>query len=371
MSDRLPESNGATGSASATESPGIIGTTIAADAVGITGTTIAADSVGITGTTVAAVSVGITGTTVAAGSVGTGSSASSADGTVYDLGYKPHEGPRLGRSAAIRTMIVDGSRRALGLRRKPWTKVVPWALIAAAIVPAAWVVALTFVAAGFSLEDAGPFGDPAEFFEIIGNIAMIFVALVAPTLLIPDRENGVLAIYASRPVRALDYLMARGIALVLLTSLIILIPHTILYFGISALYVDGFRAGVVEHADKIPAILGTTAAYVLGYGAPAFLVAVFVRRVAIASGVYVLVMLMSSALVEITPRATEQLIFKFMAPLALMWNPLSVRDWLFEREPEQWVLDRVGLEPWVGAIAIVVITIATGVIAHRKYRGAF
>lgn len=295
----------------------------------------------------------------------------SAEGTVYDLGYAPHEGSRLGRRAAIRAMILDGSRRALGLRRKPWAKWSPWSLIAAAIVPAAWVVALTFVAAGFTLEDAGPFGDPAQFFQIIGTLALLFVALIAPTLLIPDRENGVLAIYASRPVRAMDYLLARGATLVLLTSLFILIPHTILYFGISALYVDGFRAGLVEHGKEIPAILGTTAAYVLGYGAPAFLVAVFVRRVPIASGVYVLVMIMSGALIEITPRATEQIVFKILAPLALLWNPLSVRDWLFDREPEQWVLDRVGLDPWVGAVAIVVIAIVTGVIAHRRYRGAF
>jgi len=296
---------------------------------------------------------------------------STAEGTVYDLGYAPHEGLRLGRRAAIRAMIIDGSRRALGLRRKPWAKWSPWSLIAAALVPAAWVVALTFVAAGFTLEDAGPFGDPAQFFQIIGTLAMLFVAHVAPTLLIPDRENGVLAIYASRPVRAMDYLLARGITLVMLTSLFILIPHTILYFGISALYVDGFRAGLVEHGKEIPAIVGTTAAYVLGYGAPAFLVATFVRRVPIASGVYVLVMIMSGALIEITPRATEQIVFKILAPLALLWNPLSVRDWLFDREPEQWVLDRVGLEPWVGAVAIVFITIVTGVIAHRKYRGAF
>ena len=297
--------------------------------------------------------------------------APTAEGTVYDLGYAPHEGSRLGRRAAIRAMIIDGSRRALGLRRKPWTKWSPWSLIAAAIVPAAWVVALTFVAAGFTLEDAGPFGDPAQFFAIIGNLALLFVALVAPTLLIPDRENGVLAIYASRPVRAMDYLLARGATLVMLTSLFILIPHIILYFGISSLYVDGFRAGLVENGKEIPAILGTTAAYVLGYGAPAFLVAVFVRRVPIASGVYVLVMIMSGALVEITPRATEQLVFKVLAPLALLWNPWSVRDWLFDREPEQFMLDRVGLDPWVGAVAIVVITIVTGVIAHRKYRGAF
>ena len=54
----------------------------------------------------------------------------SADGMVYDLGYAPHEGPRLGRRAAVRAMFVDGTRRALGLRRKPATKVLPWALIA-------------------------------------------------------------------------------------------------------------------------------------------------------------------------------------------------------------------------------------------------
>jgi ABC-2 type transport system permease protein len=162
-----------------------------------------------------------------------------AEGTVYDLGYQPHEGPRLGRSAAIRAMVMDGSRRVLGLRRKAWPKVLPWALIAAAIVPAAWVVALSFVVAGFSLEDAGPFGDPARFFDMIGMLAMFFVALAAPTLLIPDRQYGVLAIYASRPVRASDYLLARAVTLLVLTSLFMLIPHTILYLGISALYVDG------------------------------------------------------------------------------------------------------------------------------------
>ena len=103
--------------------------------------------------------------------------------------------------------------RALGLRRKAAAKVLPWALITAAIVPAAWTVALTFVETGFN---AGPFGNPAEFFEVIGMMTLLFVALVAPTLLIPDRLHGVLAIYASRPVRASDYLLARAAVLVVL-----------------------------------------------------------------------------------------------------------------------------------------------------------
>jgi ABC-2 type transport system permease protein len=294
-----------------------------------------------------------------------------AEGTVYDLGYTPHEGARLGRPAALRAMFIDGSRRALGLRRKPWTKVLPWVLIAAAIVPAAWVVGLTYVVAGFSLEDAGPFGDPASFFELIGTLSLLFVGLVAPTLLIPDRQYGVLAIYASRPVRAIDYLLARGATLVVLTAVFILIPHTILYLGISGLYVDGFLAGLVEHGKKIPDILGTTAAYVFGYGAPAFLVALFVRRAVVASGVYVLTMFITGSLVEAMPRATDLLVFKVLAPLALFWNPLSVRDWLFDREPNQLALDRAGLELWVGAVAIVALTLATALIAHRRYRREF
>jgi ABC-2 type transport system permease protein len=297
--------------------------------------------------------------------------ADGAEGVVYDLGYSPHEGPRLGRPAAIRAMVVDGTRRVLGLRRKAWTKVLPWALIAAAIVPAAWVVALSFVVAGFRLEDAGPFGDPAEFFQMIGLLAMFFVALVGPTLLIPDRENGVLAIYASRPVRAADYLLARSLTLLGLTALFMLIPHTILYFGISALYVEGFRAGLVEHGAKIPEILGTIAAYVIGYGAPALLVALFVRRVVIATGVYILAMILTAATIEAMPRATELLVFRIMAPLMLFWNPLSVRDWLFDRQPEPWPLVRVGMDPWIAAVTIVLVALVTALIAHRKYRRDF
>jgi ABC-2 type transport system permease protein len=295
----------------------------------------------------------------------------AAEGTVYDLGYAPHGGPRLGRRAAIRAMFIDGSRRVLGLRRKAWAKALPWALIAGAIVPAAWFVALTFVVAGFSLEDLGPFGDPAEFFVVIGMLAMFFVGLTGPALLIPDRSAGVLSIYASRPVRASDYLLARAATLVVLTSLFILIPHAILYVGISALYVDGLRAGLVEHASEIPEIVGTTAAYVLAYGTPAFVVGLFAQRLAIASGVYVVVMFLSSMMIEAIPPATDLLVFKLLAPLSFFWNPLSVRDWLFDREPDQWPLERVGLEPWVAAVTIVAFAFATAVVAHRRYRRYF
>lgn len=295
----------------------------------------------------------------------------TGQGAVYDLGYRPHDGPRLGRTGALRAMVVDGTRRALGLRRKHLAKVIPWALIAGAIVPAVWIVGLTYVVSGFGLEDTGPWGDPAEYFEYIGLLTLLFVALTAPTLLIPDREHGVLAIYASRPVRAGDYLLARAATLVALTTLFMLIPQAILYLGISALYVDGVIPGLMENAEKLPATLGTLGAFVFGFGAPAFLVAIFAKRVVIASGVYVMVMMLSLMLAESMPRATDVLVFKLLAPLSFMGHPFSVRDWLFDQEPEGWALDRVGLPPWVAAVVIVGLVVVVAALAHRRYRREF
>ena len=62
---------------------------------------------------------------------------SERTGAVFDLGYKPYEGQRLGRSGAIRTIIKDGVRRVLGLRRKARKKIYPWSMVGLAILPAA------------------------------------------------------------------------------------------------------------------------------------------------------------------------------------------------------------------------------------------
>jgi hypothetical protein len=82
-------------------------------------------------------------------------------------------------------------------------------------------------------------------------------------------------------------------------------------------------------------------------------------------------MILAASLTEAMPRATDLLVFKVLAPMALFWNPVSVRDWLFDQPSQQLALDRVGFEPWVGAIVIAVIAIVTAVIAHRRYRKDF
>ena len=292
----------------------------------------------------------------------------STEGAVYDLGYTPHKGERLGRGGAVRAIFIDGVRRSLGLRRKPWAKVLPWSLIAAAIVPAGWFVALTFFLGGFDVEDLGPFASPSQLFEIIGTMAMLFLALVVPTLLIPDRRHGVLSMYASRPVRAGDYLIARVAVIAFLATLFILIPQLTMYVGVSALNENGVWAGITTNAEELLPILGTTIAFVIGYGAPAVLVSLYVGRVPIASGVYVVAMFMTGALADALPLVSEILIFQVLAPMSLFFNPMSVRDWLFDDEGPGMILARVGLPQWVGAVAILVVAVITGVLALREYR---
>jgi ABC-2 type transport system permease protein len=267
-------------------------------------------------------------------------------------------------------MIVDGSRRALGLRRKHLAKVLPWALIGASIVPAMFFVALTFLVAGFSVEDMGPFASPWEYFDVIGMLSMLFVALITPTLLVPDRAHGVLSIYASRPVRAADYLFARTVTIAGLASLYMLIPQVILYVGVSALNVGGIWAGITANADQLSPVLWTTAAFVVGWVAPALLVSLYVGRVAIGTGVYAVTMLMTAGLSDAIPRVSDLLLYKVLAPLSLFFNPYAVRDWLFEDVDGTTPLPRVGHPEWVGAVVILAVAVVTVALALRKYRKA-
>ena len=140
-----------------------------------------------------------------------GTGAAMAEGVVFDLGYRPHEGERLGRSGARRALYKDGLRRVLGLRRKARRKVFPIVLIGTALMPALFFVGLSVIAGEFD-QTATLFGHP-EYFDLTGSMALIFIALAAGELLIPDRVNGTLQVYASRPLTTVDYLIGRAAAL--------------------------------------------------------------------------------------------------------------------------------------------------------------
>jgi ABC-2 type transport system permease protein len=286
-------------------------------------------------------------------------------GVVYDLGYKPHEGPRLGRSAAVAATVRDGVRRVFGIRRKAKRKVLPWLLFSIALLPAVVFVGLTFltnqIAAGEIIDT--PFANAASYFDIASTTVLLFCALAGPELLVPDRMDGVLAVYSSRPMTVLDYLGARAGALAISVGAFLIIPQLLLYVGLAALEPGGFAGNLVGDWLELVRVIGTTVVYLLAFGAPALLIAVFAKRVAAATGVYLGVMFALTAASEGFAESGT----RWAALFSLAEHPAVVRDAIFDRTSEL-VLTRQGFDWWWSLAIILGLAVVTMAVAVRRYR---
>jgi hypothetical protein len=120
-------------------------------------------------------------------------------------------------------------RRAIGLRR-PWRqKMAPALLLAIAVVPA-----VVNVGVGYLTRDT-----PAEGFEFItyreyvgvSSALLLFVALVAPDIVCPDRRQRVLSLIFARPLTGPDYVLAKVGAIFTCVFAFSFLPQVVLYVG--------------------------------------------------------------------------------------------------------------------------------------------
>ncbi len=153
----------------------------------------------------------------------------STGGAVYDRGYRPYEGTLGGRRASAMALYRTSLRRAIGLRR-PWRqKVMPFVLLAIAVVPA-----VVNVGVGYLTRDS-----PAEDFSFItyreyvgvSSALLLFVALVAPDLVCPDRRQRVLPLIFARPLTGVDYVLAKVGAIFTCVFAFSFLPQVVLYVG--------------------------------------------------------------------------------------------------------------------------------------------
>jgi ABC-2 type transport system permease protein len=287
-------------------------------------------------------------------------------GAVFDLGYRPHDGPRLGRGAAIEATVKDGVRRVLGLRRNFRKKIIPWGLFAIALLPAVVFVGLVFFTSQFAGDTVGdsPFASHSAYFDLAAVSVLLFSALAGPELLIPDRSEGVLSIYASRPLTGRDYLAARAGALVIVLAGFMLLPQLLLYFGFAALEDGGFASNLVSSLDEIPKFVLTALAYVAGFGAPALLVAATVKRSSVASGVYVAAMFV---LEGVAAGLVESGSTPIVGALAMIDHPTAVRDAIYDQSSDL-VVHQADLSVWVSIGVIVLLVAAAAFVSLRRYR---
>lgn len=288
-------------------------------------------------------------------------------GVVYDLGYKPYHGQRLGRGGAITAMIREGLRRSFGIRRKAKKKIYPWLMAAIAFLPAIVFVGLAFFLKNFSPDGESPFGGHAQYIGLVGTVIILFVASAAPNLLVPDREEGVLAVYSSRPLTAWDYMLGRAGALVAVAATFFIVPNLIMYVGLAALDSDGFASALIGNLDDLGKVVLTMLAYVIGYGAPALLVATYAKRVGPAAGVYLAIIFMSTAFAEMF-RSLDITGAKYGTLLSLQQHPEVIRNWVFGESQGGIPMMEVGFEPWMSVVVIAAVAALTMYLMARRYR---
>ncbi|GAA4234293.1 ABC transporter permease [Actinomadura meridiana] len=146
--------------------------------------------------------------------------------TIHDIGYRHYDGRRNGRAYVMRSLFVHNLRAAFGLGRPARAKIMPFAVAALMLLPAAGsVAAFTFT----KEEDALiPYSGYASLMQVI---VAIFLATQAPVLASRELRFHVIPLYFSRPVGHFDYVLAKAAAMATALFALMAVPVTVLYVG--------------------------------------------------------------------------------------------------------------------------------------------
>lgn len=290
-------------------------------------------------------------------------------GAVYDRGYRPYDGPRGRRGTATWALYKATLRRALGIRRSWRQKVPPFVLLAVVTVPAIVNIGIGYVTRNEALV--------SDRFEIItyrdyvgvSSALLLFVALVAPDIICPDRRQHVLPLMFARPLNGSDYVAAKVGAMATVLFAFSFIPQVILYVG-NMLVSDNALDYLTGHLDvvwQIPVAVVMLAVYYAVIGVA--ISSLTDRRIvagAVMIGLFLVTSIAAGVIVGEDPRFDGGSIAALLNVLTL---PLFLRDLVFLGH-----IDRGsqlnGVE-YGGLLAIVeyVVVVAIGItVLLRRYR---
>ncbi len=241
-------------------------------------------------------------------------------GEVFDRGYQHYDGERLGRSYAVRALIIYSMKRGLGIKKRWTAKIMPFILYFLAFIPAFILVGI----AAFIPFDEVETPTYTALYDSIELIVLIYAALLAPEMLAGDRRENVLQLYFSRPITRLDYLIAKISAMGILLLTIILLPPLILYFGLAL--TDADTLGYFR--DNIGALFR-----IIGYGvlvsalwaALGLIVSTFTNRKGIAAAILIAGSLLLAAISEAFYTAFEEQQYSWSGYVIFM-TPIQVID---------------------------------------------
>jgi len=292
--------------------------------------------------------------------------AGSATGSIYDLGYRRYDGPRLGRRHAVGALFVHGLRAVFGLGRSGRSKVAPLVLGGLIALPAVVSVGFGALAGGVG-EDFNPI-TLEGYLPFAQTLLVFFVAAQAPELLVRDQRHRVLTLYFSRALERSDYVLAKYLALLTAVALVLALPQVVLLVGM-LFATPSFTDGLAEIVPLIWPVFGRTvviAALLAGVG---LLASAFTVRRAFAAGAIIAAFLVSSGVVTVLVNRVG-----LDGPLALiaLADPFALMDavsaLLFGIDPTMPAILRTDLPVELFAGAAIAISLACLGVLILRYR---
>jgi len=229
-----------------------------------------------------------------------GNAAQAGAGVIHDLGYRHYDGPRLGRAAIIRALYWHSLRSAFGIGRGAKAKIVPILMFAFMCLPAIVNAVVVARAPGHvRLVDYDTYA-----YRLRTLIMLIFVAAQAPELVSRDLRSHVLPLYLSRPVRRLDYPLAKLAAFTAACLLVLEIPLIVLYLG-TIISASGGSAVWAQTRALIPGML-VAALWAVLLAAIGLVLASLTGRRAYATGVIAIYLFLTWTLSSILVGIAQQ-----------------------------------------------------------------
>ena len=282
-------------------------------------------------------------------------------GTIYDIGYRHYDGPRLGRRGAVTAIVGSGLRAVFGLGRSARSKVLPWGLVSLGLAPAVVAVAIRVLV-----------GDIVELYSYdnylwgIGALFFVFVAAQAPELVVNDMRHRVLPLYFSRPIRRLDYVAAKLVALAAGLLAMTLLPVLVLFAG-RVLAAEDVLGALGDEIGALPGIVGTGVVYAIALASLGIAISSLAARRAYAAGAVLGVFLIGGVVSAIFAESGGGLVdvSPFLDPLSILDG---AREWLFGGTVAESPVAQSDVPLWTYGVAAAVLTLGSWAILALRYR---
>jgi ABC-2 type transport system permease protein len=297
--------------------------------------------------------------------------ASSASGSIYDLGYQGYDGPRLGRRHAIGALFLHSLRASFGIGRGGRAKIAPLGLAALAVIPAIVAVGLQTIIARAGAGSQGGFRSPIAYdtyYSYVQTLIMLFVAAQAPELLGRDQRYQVLSLYFSRALLRVDYALAKAAALIVAILVVVLVPQAIIFVGL-VLSGSDVVAGLEQNLPSLAPIFVEGIAIALLLGSIGLVLAAYTPRRAYATAAIIAVFVVPQVVATIVSQAARGEFTRYV----VLISPLDVLDglnaFLFGVPPSNRPLARADLpgELYLLVVAIAVVVLL-GLLVRRYHR---